>query len=314
MKPGQPSRTAEYMAFFRACESVRPEGRRLFVDPFAAHFVRPSLRAAAWLSRIRLLGGVVDWIADRRLPGARTSAIARTRLIDEALSRALRENLRQIVILGAGFDCRAYRLPGIQAAEVFEVDHPCTLAWKLARLRQALATVPGNVRFVEMDFDRQSLPRMLAEAGFDSALPAMFLWEGVTNYLSFGAVDSVLRYVSSCPAGSQLIFTYVHAGVLDGSVHFDGGAEIVRDVAHLGEPWTFGLDPAAVPEFLRERGLLLDRDAGAREYRSQYYGTAGRNMKGYDFYHVVLAHVPANESSTACASAQESGTRGRLHA
>ena len=291
MRPDQPSRTAEYMAFFRACESVRPPGKRLFVDPFAAHFVNPSLRRAISISAIPVLGALLLWYMDRRAEGARTSAIARTRLIDDAVCEALRGNIRQIVILGAGFDCRAYRLTGVEMAAVFEVDHPATLALKLAGLGRALPELPSSVHFVEIDFNRQSLPQRLAEAGFDTSLPALFLWEGVTHYLTSEAVDSVLRYVSTCWPGSRLVFSYIHSGVLDGSVHFEGAADLVRNVARLGEPWTFGLDPAALAEFLRARGLQLDRDASARDYRSEYYGKDGGRMRGYDFYHVAMAHV-----------------------
>ena len=301
MRPDQPSRTAEYMAFFRACESVRPASKRLFVDPFAAHFVNPPLRGAVRLSGIPVLGAVVRSYMDRRAEGARTSAIARTRLIDDVVCQALRADIRQIVVLGAGFDCRAYRLPGIDSAAVFEVDHPATLASKLAGLRRVLPELPPHVHFVEIDFNRERLPQRLAEAGFDSSRPALFLWEGVTNYLTSEAVDSVLRYVSSCSPGSRLILSYVHAGALDGSVYFEGAADLLRNVALLGEPWTFGLDPVALPEYLRQRGLQLDRDASARDYRTQYYGTAGQRMTGYDFYHVVIADVPAKEERTVAA-------------
>ena len=301
MSPDKPSRTAEYMAFFRACESVRSPSKRLFVDPWAAFFVNPSLRRAVQLSGIPVLGALVRWYMDLRAEGARTSAIARTRLIDDVWCEALRDKIGQIVVLGAGFDCRAYRLAGINPAVVFEVDYPATLASKLARLRQVLPKLPPNVHFVEIDFNRQSLPQQLAEAGFDASLPALFLWEGVTHYLTSAAVDSVLRYVSNCAPHSRLIFSYVHAGVLDGSVDFEGAEDLVRNVAQLGEPWTFGLDPLAVPEFLRQRGLQLDRDASARDYRAQYYGTDGHRMKGYEFYHVVIAHVPATEEGTVAA-------------
>jgi methyltransferase (TIGR00027 family) len=298
------------MAFFRACESARPEGTRLFVDPFARHFIRRSLRAAVWLSRIPVLGLFVRWYADRRLPGARTSAIARTRLIDESISQALRDGLRQIVVLGAGFDCRAYRIPGINSTVVFEVDHPDTLACKLARLRKLLPQVPTNVRYVRADFNRENLSELLAGARFSSSLPAVFLWEGVTNYLTPQAVDAVLRYVSGCRPRSRIIFTYVHSGALDGSVCFEGSVKLLRDVAQLGEPWTFGLDPVALPEFLSRRGLRLDRDASAHEYRTQYWGTTGQRMKGYDFYHVAIAHVSAEET---VATGQDSAL-GRPHA
>jgi methyltransferase (TIGR00027 family) len=312
MISGQSSRTAEYVAFFRACESVRPESERLFFDPYATHFIRGSLRAAVWFSRIPLLGALVSWYADLRLPGAGTSAIARTRWIDDATSQALRDNIRQIVILGAGFDCRAYRLPAINSATVFEVDHRATLGWKLSCLREVLPKLPPNVRYVQADFNRESVPQLLAQAGFDSSLSAMFLWEGVTNYLTSEAVDAVLRTVSSCAPGSRIVFTYIHSGALDGSVRFEGAPKLLNDVKELGEPWTFGLDPATVPEFLRQRGLQLDRDASASDYRAQLYGTDARHMKGYEFYHVAIAHVPATATDTL--TAEQDAAPGRLHA
>src|SRR5215472_545179 len=108
MESASASRTAEYMALYRAMESARPRGKRLFTDPFAIHFLRPSLRSAAVLCRVPFFATGVGWYADRRAPGARTSAIARTCLIDDVVLRALTDGIRQVVILGAGFDCRLY--------------------------------------------------------------------------------------------------------------------------------------------------------------------------------------------------------------
>lgn len=303
MTSDRASRTAEYMAFFRALESVRPPGQRLFNDPFAIHFLRRSLRLAVQLSRVPLCGSFVAWYADRRLPGARTSGIARTRLIDDTLSQALRDGIGQVVILGAGFDCRAYRLPDMGAAVVFEVDHPATRSAKLAYLRRARPTLPANVRFVEMDFNRQRLPDVLGNAGLDPHRPVLFLWEGVTNYLTADAVDAVLRFVARCAAGSRLIFTYVHRGALDGSALFEDASDILRDVQRLGEPWTFGLDPEELPNYVRERGLQLERDAGAREYRAQCFGSAAERMRGYNFYHVAIASVPMEGQKQAAGAA-----------
>jgi methyltransferase (TIGR00027 family) len=290
MEPDQSSRTAEYMAFFRACETVRPETKRLFTDPFAKCFIRPELLRAVRLSKVPILGGLVHWYADRRLPGARTSAIARTRLIDDDINVAIQDGARQLVIVGTGYDCRAYRLPIIKGVAIFEVDYPSTLAGKRFRLETRLQGIPQNVRFVRIDFNRDRLSERLCEAGFDRSLSSVFVWEGVTNYLT----SEALRFISSCAAGTRIIFSYVHSGALDGSVYFDGAADIIRDVAQLGEPWTFGLDPAKVPEFLDRFGLRLDRDLSARDYRIWYYGLKGERMRGYDFYHVVSAHLPSN--------------------
>jgi methyltransferase (TIGR00027 family) len=292
MKTNGASRTAEYMAFFRALETIRPAESSLFRDPFARYFVGPSLHRAVRLAQIPILGGIVPWYADRRLPGARTSAIARTRLIDDALSAALGEGVGQVVILGAGFDCRAYRLPQLRNAIVFEVDHPSTLALKRTGLQQLLGAIPNHVRFVEIDFNRQTLAEGLEQAGYQNSRAAVFLWEGVTNYLAPAAVDAVLHYVAACHPRTQLIFTYIHSGVLDGSVNFTGAERLLKDVARIDEPWTFGLRPDELPEFLGQRGLCLDRDLSAQEYRRQYFGAASQQMKGYDFYHVALAHVP----------------------
>lgn len=317
MKTGQASRTAEYMAFFRALESARSPRKRLFADSFAMQFLRPGLRRAVYFSRVPVLGALIPRYLDRRLPGARTSGVARTRLIDDALCQALREGIGQVLILGAGFDCRAYRLPGISSAAVFEVDHPATLSVKRAHLCRVLANVPENVRFVEMDFDRQSLSEALTQAGFDLLRPTVFVWEGVTNYLSADSVSAVLRFVAGCAASSRLVFTYVDRRALDGSALFEGAADLMRDVARLGEPWTFGLDPEELPEYLRALGLRLERDAGAREYRVQYFGPDGERMKGYDFYHVAIARVAMQGEEPpagALANPGEAGARRRSDA
>src|SRR5712691_11685693 len=134
MQTGQPSTTAEIMAFFRALESVGPADRRLFEDPLAAHFVRPWLRIVVRASVLPLIGPLLlRWI-DRRWPGARTSAIARTRLIDDWMDASVAEGAGQVLILGSGFDSRAWRRPALRRVAVFEIDHPATSAEKRRRL------------------------------------------------------------------------------------------------------------------------------------------------------------------------------------
>jgi len=286
------------MALFRAMESVRPPHQRLFVDPFAPYFLRASLRNVLRLSSLPALMGLVERYVDWRLPGARSSAIARTMFIDDLLLQALSDEISQVVILGAGFDCRAYRLPRLNAGTVYEVDYPATLNKKLACLHRALSTLPANVRFVAMDFNHQSLPDVLEQAGLEPSKPIVFLWEGVTNYLTPEAVDSVVSHVARCSPGSRLIFTYVEAAALDGSVFFAGAERLLRDVADLGEPWTFGLHPRLLTEFLRKRGLCLDIDLSANEYTSRYFGAAAQRMTGYEFYHVANARVPGRSTDT----------------
>jgi O-methyltransferase involved in polyketide biosynthesis len=117
------------------------------------------------------------------------------------------------------------------------------------------------------------------------------LWEGVTNYLTEDAVAKVLRWFATAAAGSTVVFTYVHRGLLDGSVSFVGGEVILGNVKRLGEPWTFGLYPDAVSEFVERAGLRLREDLGADDYRRRYLGDVP--MAGYAFYRLAVADVPA---------------------
>jgi methyltransferase (TIGR00027 family) len=294
MRKNSASRTAEYMALFRALETARrPSRKRLFEDRFARRFLKPSLRAVVQLSRLPLASSPVAWFIDWRWPGARASGIARTRLIDDALADALRQGTSQVVILGAGFDSRGYRIPGIESARVFEVDHPATLAAKTSALKRIPDLSLTHVRFVEIDFNRQSLDEAMDGSGFDRRARACFIWEGVTNYLTGEAVDATLRYLAAAGTrGSKIFFTYIHRDVVDDPLSFDGARKSASVVERAGERWTFGINPVELRAYLAERGLDLIEDVGSLEYRARYMRPSGLHMKGYEFYRVALAQVP----------------------
>ena len=289
MKEKSASRTAEYMALFRALESSRrPPHTRLFDDPFAYFFLRPTLKGVVQLSHAPLLGAAVPKLIDLRWPGARSSGIARTRLIDDYVFASLRENLDQVIILGAGFDCRAYRIAGIEKTRVFEVDHPVTLSKKKEGVRHIFGALPKHVVYVDVDFNTQSLGQAMLDSGFNANERSFFIWEGVTNYLTEQAVGSTLSYIGGV-RGSRIVFTYVHRGVLDDSATFVGTRHIRKTLQRVGETWTFGFYPEQLQVYLSERGLDLIEDVGASEYRERYLGAYGRRMTGYEFYRVAFA-------------------------
>jgi len=289
MQQHNASRTAEYMALFRALESARGSPHtKLFDDHFAYFFLRPALRGVVQLSRAPLLGAAVPKLIDLRWPGARSSGIARTRLIDDYASTSLRKGVDQVVILGAGFDCRAYRIAGIETTRVFEVDHPATLSKKKEGVRRIFGALPKHVVYVDIDFNTESLGQALQDSGFNTAERSFFIWEGVTNYLTEEAVDSTLSYIGRTP-GSRIVFTYVHRAVLDGSATFGGTRHVRNTLQRAGETWTFGLYPERLKAYLAQRGLDLIEDVGASEYRARYMGSSAARMKGYEFYRVAFA-------------------------
>src|SRR4051794_9370319 len=152
--------TAETVALMRALETHRGAGRRLFVDPYAEPFTRGRLRLLARWSRLPVVGRAAAWVYDRVAgPGPRPSAVARTRFIDDAVTERAAA-VEQLVLLGAGFDTRAHRLPAVRALTVFEVDHPATQIRKTAIVvGEGLDT--HGVAYVGIDFERERLDRAL---------------------------------------------------------------------------------------------------------------------------------------------------------
>ena len=266
MRKGERSRTAEYVALFRALETRRPAGKRLFTDPLASSFLTPPLSLVATVGGLPGLRGLVPRVIDRCYPGPRASAVARTKVLDDAISDAMAGGAEQLVILGAGYDCRAYRLPGAARLRVFEVDHPDTQAVKRRGITQALGGLPAHVRFVEVDFDHDDLAAALAVAGFVDDVATFVLWEGVASYLGAAAVDATVRWARDATGhGSELAFTYVHLGLIDGTVSFPHSRSWTRSVAEAGEPFVFGFDPADLPAYLGARGWELLEDLSTTE-------------------------------------------------
>lgn len=291
MREGHASRTAEQNALFRALESSRPPGDRICDDPLARHFLTWPLTLVMRVATVPGATNLVSSLIDRRWPGVRSSVVARTRFIDDVIATALEQDIQQLVILGAGFDSRAYRLSPLRAIDVFEVDHPDTQAAKHAVLKRLFSALPRHVRFVALDFKRDDVTSAMRAAGFRESARTFILWEGVTNYLTDEAVDATLRWCSRASAGSLVLFTYVHRDVLTRPSAFAGTKNLFASLERAGERLTFGMEPSDVPSYLTERGLSLERDVGAAEYRARYFGARARTLRGHEFYRIVLARV-----------------------
>jgi methyltransferase (TIGR00027 family) len=292
MRSGKPSRTAYQNALFRALESRRPKSVRVADDPLAVRFLTPEFRLLAGLARMAPARRLAEEVIDRRWPCVRGGVVARTRLIDETVAAEL-PKVSQLLILGAGFDSRAYRLAGPRDVTVFEVDHPATQAAKrrvLRRLPQSAASAgPDTVRFVPVVFGVDDPAEQLRACGFAPGEQTLVLWEGTTNYLDGSAVDATLRFLASVLApGSPLVFTYVDRAMLDGSAVFAGAQTTIRAVGRVGEPFTFGLVPGEVSDYLAERGFTMERDTTVSQAAARFY-PAGRCPSAPDYYHVVAS-------------------------
>jgi methyltransferase (TIGR00027 family) len=267
--------TAEGAAFCRAVEQYLPENERLFNDPLAFDLLSGFYQ---WLLRSPKLR---QWVIDQTEKATRGlygEQICRTRYIDEAVIKALKGGIRQVVILGAGVDSRAYRLPGIDQAHVYELDLPGNSKAKKARVEKLLGAKAGHVRFIPIDFEEQDLGTALAASGFDMGQPAVFVWEAVTQYIPAETVAATLRNIGKCARGSQVVFTYVLRWIIEHPERDPEAMALMRLSKQKMAPFIFGLDAAELPEYLKKFGLKFVSDAGDEYYKKNWLDPMGRKL------------------------------------
>jgi methyltransferase (TIGR00027 family) len=263
-----PSKTCLYVAAGRALGAREPDESIRNPDYLAERLLGPEERAlVADQPVVQALD--LDFAEARKNIEALSSAammIIRTRFIEERLEQAIHNGASQLVILGAGFDTRAYRLVELlKAARVFEVDRPSTQEYKKHRVQEAEIKVPSNLTYVPVDFRHDTLGDVLAAAGYDSSQRTFFVWEGVTMYLPEAAVEATLRWVAAQAPGSTIVFDFVGAMVIkfmttvDLNVLPEAAKRAISRLRELiaGEPWIFGIPDTGEREFLSKLGLEL---------------------------------------------------------
>lgn len=273
----------------RVVELYTPEEKRLFDDPLSLRLLPPVWQVLFRFLYLPGLRHLLLSVRERRMPGTLGAILCRTRYLDDVLRRSLEQGLEQLVILGAGFDTRAYRIAGVDRIQVFELDLPGSVKLKQIRLEKVLGAVPGHVTFAGIDFDRQALGDVLQSAGFKQGRKTLFLWEGVTQYLTAGAVKETLEFVSA--VGSAVAFTYVPQGIIDGSTRPDWFEALLSFARRAGSPFIFGLDPLKLESYLADLGLTLIGDIGAVEYRERYLVPLGRELNVFDAERVAFAEA-----------------------
>jgi methyltransferase (TIGR00027 family) len=246
------SRTAQVVALCRALldRDERPEMRR--ADAFSYLFLEESARTMLEDA------GERQALIDRRISRALYGFFAaRCAFVDEVFQRALTAGVRQIVFLGAGYDTRALRFSAdLGDARIFEVDAPSTQGRKQAVLRASGVAVPPQVRFVAVNFKTDDFVERLVAAGYDEAVATLFIWEGVTYYLTQETVDQTLAelHARSAP-GSALALDYMTTK---------------SDSVNAGEPFLSFVEPKALPGWLAGFGFSVREHLDAAQMVERY--------------------------------------------
>jgi methyltransferase (TIGR00027 family) len=245
-----PSESALTVTFCRALASIEPHEEIRGPDHLARLFLKDDAKKALADEASRA------W-AVRQLSTLYGGLIARTAYIDTLFTEALKDNIPQIVFLGAGYDTRSCRFKDkIKHTRIFEVDAPSTQQRKWAILKESGIVVPDAVTPIPANFKTDVVAEILRKAGYDERGKTLFIWEGVTYYLTLEAVKSTLRFIKEHSAReSRVVFDYMtdkHASV------------------YAAEPFLFWMTAEPMKKMLVEYGIDIIEDIGADEKERRF--------------------------------------------
>jgi methyltransferase (TIGR00027 family) len=271
VKPERPSRTAHFVAHGRALADAGLSHVPDFHDPTARVFLnakgKRSLTKTERAARegrrgigIEMARVMADMIA------------LRTAVIDTAVRNAIAGGATQLVILGAGYDGRAWRMPELAGVKVFEVDHPATQSDKRTRLAE-LPPPTGIVTFVPIDFQMEPLGAVLDRAGHNRSSPTCWIWEGVVMYLTRDVMRATLAGIAGGSApGSTLIVNY-H------TVHRRFFARLMFRL--IGEPQISAWTREGMAADLRSVGFVVREDSGMADWNDRFAQGRAKVERGF---------------------------------
>jgi methyltransferase (TIGR00027 family) len=279
MRAHQPSLTALEMPWAIVLCSESEQYKSL-VPPEAARLARlllpPKLAVLAGFSAFRRVQSAIE----RGLtPGISLHLALRKCFFEDQMRRAYAEGVRQLVVIGAGYDSLALRLarewPDLQA---IEVDHPATQAAKRQRLAQE--SLPPNLAFVAADLAHEGLADVLGRLGaFDPARATAFIAEGLLMYLPEAAVVRLFHGIRSLAVGkARFLFSYMTPRLVTKGGGLLGKRTILWMMRLIGEPLGWTVLPTDLAKFVRARDFRLVDNADTAELRRRYF--AGKSETG----------------------------------
>jgi len=260
MTDRDPSRTALGTAYMRAAHQLMDGEPRILEDPVAVPLLGPVA--------LRRINDAPDRYRTPEALALRAHVVLRSRFAEDRLASAMPRRIGQYVILGAGFDTFALRQPAwAMSLKIVEVDHAATQGEKRSRIAAAGLVMPGNVDFVDIDFEGESMRDGLARCGLSMNVPTFFSWLGVMMYLKEDAIDAVLRSIAAFPEGSEIVLTFRQAPEQGA-----GSPSLLADrVASLGEPFVSFFEPHELEAKLGGAGFSKVEFLSPAEAEERYF-------------------------------------------
>lgn len=287
----KPSQMAEGIAMQRFAESCKEEDERICYDPYAVHFIRPEIiefgrkhpeEAKELIQKNESL-----------FPGLSSSIMARVRYFDDLIKKSIEKGLEQLVILGAGYDTRAYRIEELKDdINIFEVDHPHTQGFKIGKIKEIFGSTPNTVTYVPVDFETEKFSEKILNKGYNRSKKTLFVLEGLVMYIPPEAVSEIFSFImkNSCK-GSEVIFDYYPQSVVDGTCKLEVGQNIRNHLIKIEEPLQFGIEKEEMENFLKEFGFSNIENVTSADYKKAYFHGKNKNRPVCELLYFAQAVV-----------------------
>jgi methyltransferase (TIGR00027 family) len=259
-----------------------PEDLRIFSDPYARHFLDPAV--LAWARDHPAEAKAIGDEIERKMPGWSNAIRGRIRYFDDVVRNGPRDGFSQLVIMGAGYDTRAYRIGSLDdRVRIFEIDRTKTMERKTQVLATIFGQLPDHVRFIPMDMAERNCWQALRQAGWSAEAKTLFLLEGLVMYLHRGEVTNLLSGIAQhAGAGSAVLFDFLPRSLADGSSAAEGGQNIRAWTFRIGEPILSGFADDEVVPILTDLGFSGVQVISSRSFAKMYYTgkNADRRLSG----------------------------------
>ena len=262
---------AEGIALQRFGETMLPEDVRIFSDPYAIRFLDPE--KIAWAKEHKKETQALAEEIERKMPGWGNAIRGRIRFFDDIVQDSAGEGFSQLVIMGAGYDTRAYRIGTVKdTMKVFEIDRPETMARKAGIVKTIFGQVPDHVAFVPLDMGEGDCWKALIEADWSQEGKTLFLLEGLVMYLPRSVVEALLGGIArNAGAESAVLFDFVPQSLADGSSDAEGGQNIRNWTIQIDEPLQSGFADGEVIPFLTALGYSGIQVISSRTFATLYF-------------------------------------------
>jgi methyltransferase (TIGR00027 family) len=282
----KPSETALFAALRRALAHQVYGDDKFGPDYHAEIFLPPHFRFFLKFQKIR---DNTREKLNEALPGLTEYMIARTVYFDQVYKDALKEKLPQIVLLGAGYDTRAFRFQYLsQDTKVFELDIFPTQERKSNCLNKKRIEFPQNYFLLPIDFNQDSLLDVLQRGGWNGAKRTLFIWEGVSYYLERDSVSNTLAFFRNQTAPDSIMaFDYTISLTEDNMDDYYGARGFKQTMAehHANEALLFSLSEDEMETFLKAQGFTIKEHLNNQEIEKRFLtdenGTLIGKMTGH---------------------------------